>query len=174
MTAVSGNAFTAAEFNTYIRDNLLETAPAKATTATGYFVATGANAIAERLPTSGFTSSAQNTTTTGSFHDLATVGPSVTVTTGTKALVLFQSHCQNTSSASAVQAISVAISGATTSTATFDRAAQIDGLATNEKSTISGFNLVTLNAGSNTFKLQYYASAGVGQFERRHIIVIPF
>ena len=33
MTAVSGSVYTAAQFNTFVRDNLNETAPAKATTA---------------------------------------------------------------------------------------------------------------------------------------------
>lgn len=49
MTAVSGAAFTAAQFNTHVRDNLLETAPAKATTANGLFVATGLHSIEEQV-----------------------------------------------------------------------------------------------------------------------------
>ena len=49
MTAVSGSVLTAAQFNTYVRDNLNETAPAKATAAGQIFVSTAANAIAARL-----------------------------------------------------------------------------------------------------------------------------
>ena len=49
MTAVANAVFTAAQFNTHVRDNLLETAPAKATTTGGYFVATGTNTIVQRV-----------------------------------------------------------------------------------------------------------------------------
>src|SRR5690606_12967068 len=38
MTAVSGSVFTAAQFNQFVRDNLNETAPARATTAGAHFV----------------------------------------------------------------------------------------------------------------------------------------
>jgi hypothetical protein len=50
MTAVANSTFTAAQFNQYVRDNLNETAPAKATSAGSYFVADGVNSIAERTP----------------------------------------------------------------------------------------------------------------------------
>ena len=49
MTAVANTVFTAAQFNQHVRDNLNETAPAKATASGGYFVATGVNAIAQRF-----------------------------------------------------------------------------------------------------------------------------
>ncbi len=42
----TGVPLTSAEMNTYQRDNLLETAPAKATAADELFESTGANAIA--------------------------------------------------------------------------------------------------------------------------------
>ena len=43
MTAVASSVFTAAQFNTFIRDNLNETSPAKATTAGAYFTVSGTN-----------------------------------------------------------------------------------------------------------------------------------
>lgn len=48
MTAVASTAFTAAQFNTHVRDNLNETAPAKATTSGRLIVTAGPNSIAEQ------------------------------------------------------------------------------------------------------------------------------
>lgn len=50
MTAVANTEFTAVQFNTHIRDNLLETAPAKAVNPGSYFAVSGTNSIAERTP----------------------------------------------------------------------------------------------------------------------------
>ena len=94
MTAVDGAIFTAAQFNASIRDNFLETAPAKATAANGYFVATGANSIAQRFPAS-LAVNLLETTASATYGDLATFGPSVTVTTGTKALVIITAQVDN-------------------------------------------------------------------------------
>jgi hypothetical protein len=44
-TFVTGEIITAAHLNTNVRDNMLETTPAKAAAAGDIFVATGANAI---------------------------------------------------------------------------------------------------------------------------------
>jgi hypothetical protein len=90
MTAVAGSTFSAAQFNQYVRDNLNETAPAKATAAGQFFVATGANAIAARTPTSATVATSETTTST-SYADLATVGPAATVTTGVAAMVFIKS-----------------------------------------------------------------------------------
>ena len=72
MTAASNATFTAAEFNAHIRDNLLETEPAKATTNDSYFVTTGANAIAQRSPGSDVINTMQTTTST-SYTNLSSV-----------------------------------------------------------------------------------------------------
>ena len=86
MTAVSNTVFTAAQFNTHVRDNLNETAPAKATTAGTMFIASGANSIVERVPSTAAVTTSESTGGTG-YGNLATPGPAVTVTTGTKAIV---------------------------------------------------------------------------------------
>lgn len=49
-TWVSGETVTAAQLNTHLRDNMLETAPAKVTTAGDIVYATGANALARLAP----------------------------------------------------------------------------------------------------------------------------
>ena len=86
MTAVSGSVFTAAQFNTFVRDNLNETSPAKATTSGAYFTVSGTNEITERVPASASTLVSETTTST-SFTDLTTVGPEVTVDTGASAVL---------------------------------------------------------------------------------------
>jgi hypothetical protein len=74
MTAVANATFTSAQFNQYVRDNLLECAPAKATTPGRLIVTTGPNAITERVVTQASISTSETTTST-SYTDLATTGP---------------------------------------------------------------------------------------------------
>lgn len=45
MTAVSGAALTAAQWNTHVRDNLLETGPAKVTGSNQFLISSGPNAL---------------------------------------------------------------------------------------------------------------------------------
>src|SRR3954463_9664656 len=107
MTAVAGAPFSAAQFNTYVRDNLNETAPAKATAGGQLFVSTGPNAIAARTPTAATVVTSQTTAST-SYTNLATAGPAVTVTTGTQAIALFKASISNdTSNSSSVTAVQV-------------------------------------------------------------------
>ena len=98
VTAVSGALLTAAQWNASVRDNLLETAPAKATTSGRIFVSTGANAIAQREIKTEYLS-ASGTTTSTSFVNLTGggTGPTVAVTTGVLALVNIQCQMNNAS-----------------------------------------------------------------------------
>lgn len=173
MTAVAGNAFTAAQFNTYVRDNLLETAPAKATTAGGYFVATGSNAITQRLAATDHVATTETTTST-SYTNLTTVGPSVTVTTGTTALVAIYSSLQQTVGSGNVISMSYEVSGATTVAAGDTWAVAFTASATNA-SVRSGMTYLHtgLNAGSNTFTAKYRVNGGTGSYVNRRITVLP-
>lgn len=171
MTAVAGNAITDADWNVNIRDNLLETAPAKATTAGGYFVATAANTIAQRLIGTAFIATAQDATA-ASFSDLATVGPSVTVTTGNHALVFFKAHASH-SVTDAVSAISFAVSGSTVIGASFNYSAQADGVPAGNKPSICGFKYIGVSPGSNTFTMKYYTNTPTATFELRELVVVP-
>lgn len=174
MTAVPGAVLTAAHWNTYVRDNLNETAVAKATTAGGFFVATGVNSLAER-----FVGYAENLTTVkgnvASYGDLpASVGPSVTVDTGTKAIVMW-SAMANTDVADAPAGASYAVSGATTIAASSDRRIWFDGMPANNAQTQSTMYFHTnLNAGSNTFTMKFLSDTGGVDWEQRKILVIPF
>src|SRR5215217_3758069 len=83
ITWTTNQVVPSATLNAQLRDNLLETAPGKATTAGAHFVATGSNAIAQRLSQTATVSTLQDTAgSTGSYINLATTGPSVTMTTG--------------------------------------------------------------------------------------------
>jgi hypothetical protein len=173
MTAVANTAFTAAQFNTYVRDNLLETAPAKASAAGQYFVATAANQIATRTVQNATVGTSQSTTST-SYTDLGTVGPTVTVVTGTRAFVSIATTLSNNTTNSACSA-SYAVTGATTIAASDVWRVVSDGLASSNvvRYGMSGFR-TDLNAGTNTFTMKYLAGSNTATFANREIVVIPF
>jgi len=171
MTAIATAAFTAAQFNTYVRDNLVQTAPAKATTAGGIFVATGTNAIAERIPTAATVSTSQTTAST-SYANLSTSGPTVTVTTGAQAIVMWSAFTQNSTSG-ASNAIAFEISGATTHSASDVDATRFQAASNSDFERSSGLAFVSLTPGSNTFQMKYRVSGGTGTFANRHLCVIP-
>lgn len=174
MTAVANAVFTAAQFNTHVRDNFLETAPAKATTAGSLFVATGTNAIAQRTPTTANVfGSCTRTANSYAAPDTGTVGPAVTVTTGTQALVILNADCFNTT-ATSTALMGFAVSSASTVSASDSYAiGQVSsGTAVGNKIG-SAFYVSGLTAGSNIFTAQYKASANTGTFQDRHITVVP-
>jgi hypothetical protein len=181
MTAVAQAVWTAAQWNTGVRDNLLETLPGKATTAGRWFVSSGINptTIAERdiiadsnVDDGTTTSTSYTATLTGSVGNCT-----VTATTGTSALV-FVNSCMSHSSASAVQLTSVAVSGATTKAASDDWAWQCDGVIAgqfNRGGTVVYFgddgDHGALTAGSNTFTAQFRTSSGTLTVSNSEIIV---
>lgn len=172
MTAVANSVFTAAQFNTFVRDNLNETAPAKATVTSSHFVGNGTNSIAERISAGQLVSAAETTAST-SFVDLATVGPSVTVTTGTKAFIFIRAGMENSGANSACH-MAMEISGATSSVASLTRAITTAGLGAASRMRIgAGIFVDFLVAGSNTFTAKYSVSANTGTFVTREISVIP-
>ncbi len=113
------------------------------------------------------------TTTSTSYTDLTTAGPAVTVTTGTKVLVIVSVYVSANATPGARSYMDFAISGATTRSASdttaylarTDTGGDIWGRA-------SAANLVTVTAGSNTFTAKYRVSSGTGTFVDRSIIVI--
>lgn len=176
MTAVANTAFTAAQFNTHVRDNLLETSPAKATagvTTGSHLVKSGTNQVAFRTSSSASVNTQQSTTST-SYTNLATNGPAVTVTTGTRALVIFNASITNSSTNSSFA--SVGVTGATSISAVDDYAIRHrDGTGTGGEEQMGRAHFfTTLTAGSNTFTMKYRVIGGTGSFDNREIIVIPF
>jgi hypothetical protein len=175
LTFASNAVLTASQLNTHLRDNLLETAPAKATTAGQIFVATGANAIAARTIQSA-RNDAQDTTTNTAFGDLSTsVGPSVTVTTGAQALVVVSARLSCSGSSNFAYA-GFDVTGATTRLA--DSAETVSTRQAGGSGEFIGASRVVyvtgLTPGSNVFTMRYRVSGpSTGTFELRNIIVIP-
>jgi hypothetical protein len=175
MTAVSGSVYTAAQFNTFVRDNLNETAPAKAATAGSHFAVVGPNEIAERTA-AGLLDADSGTTTSTSFTDLdgpALAGPAVTVTTGPSALVVV--HCTLSNSGAGSARMAYDVSGATTIAAADNRGVGTFGVAgvTQIAGTVALHAFGSLTPGSNTFTAKYRVSSGTGTFSARRIAVFP-
>jgi hypothetical protein len=172
-TAVANAVLPAATWNATVRDNLNATAVALASAASQFFVATGVNALAARA-VSGATVATSQTRTATSYGNLTTVGPQVTITTGTIAFVLFTAAVQNTNANSATNC-SVAVSGATSIAASDAWRTVLDGVSANQVNRVAGFHLFTgLNAGSNTFTMQYKVGSGTGTYADRELLVFPF
>jgi len=132
---------------------------------------------ASAAPTSAVASVATNqSTTSATYTDLTTSGPAVTITTGTKALVIISAQMQNDTGARGA-AMSFAVSGATTTAADdeFSIINRIDadggvGRIFNQGSAAYS---VTLTAGSNVFTAKYRnVNGSTASFQRRQIVVI--
>ncbi|MFC8423928.1 hypothetical protein ACFUN7_24135 [Streptomyces sp. NPDC057236] len=174
MTAVANSTFTAAQFNAYVRDNLNETAPAKATASSGYFVGDGVNSIAERFAVSASELGAGETTST-TYTDLnapANVGPTVTLETGPTALVIVRCSLENSGTGSARMAYEV--SGATSLAPADNRGVGFFGAAGGNFNGSDASLWTSLTPGVNTFTARYRVSSGTGEFASRRIIVMPF
>lgn len=174
MTAIAGSVFTAAQFNTFLRDNLSECPAAKATTPGAHFAVSATNQVAERIPQQQSVNTSESTSST-SFADLATTGPTVTVTTGSSALIFATAEIGN-STASAPGRVGVDITGATTETPDGNHVLRQESSGTAEFQRCTVARLHTaLTPGVNVFKLMY-AVVGVSTatFGTRNIAVIPF
>ncbi len=116
--------------------------------------------------TTGYVNTTTNETTSStSYTDLSTV-TSVTVTTGTKALVLFGAKVNPPSGA--LSSCSIAVSGATTISANDDNRIGTE----NGDASIFRAIQFTLTAGSNTFTMKFKTSSGTASYSNRVISVI--
>lgn len=111
-------------------------------------------------------------TSSATYTDLATVGPQVTLTTGTQALVIISAGI-NIPSYDWVSSMSIAVSGATTIAASDSR--MLSQNAHNQTRAASRVVLFdSLTAGSNTFTAKYKAGGGTSAtFSDRSLMVIP-
>lgn len=173
----SANAvLTAAELNEQLRDNLMEQMPALAAVEGSWFSVADVNELIERSLASDEVLAVEQTAST-SYVDLATVGPEVTIETGTSALVLF-SGLLYSDSTGAQCCMSYGVSGATPTRAASDDSAIIsDGLGTNGN--VWGFMsfdfVEDLTPGANIFTAKYRAGgAGTMTAYARTLTVWPF
>jgi hypothetical protein len=178
MTAVAGAIIASADFNTFVRDNLNATEAAKALNPDGgFFAVTGLNAIAERVITTAVVDVSESTSST-TYVNLATVGPSVTVQTSTKAIVAFGARIGDNSNTAGTPSttMSVGVTGATTIAADVSWSAGIiqpTALGRQVAIYTSRWYLFTLTAGSNTFTCKYATSSDSPTFDHRSLHVIP-
>jgi hypothetical protein len=173
-TWAANAVLTAADLNIHLRDNMLETMPAKAVTEGSIFVTSGANSIVERQIVTARVTTSQSTSST-SYTNLATVGPTVSVTTGTGAIIFHSCSVQN--NGSGFSSMSWDISGATTRAALDADAIRHDGVAASNPWKLGVTDIVTavLTPGVNTFTAKYKAESGsTATFADRFICVIPF
>lgn len=177
-TWVAAEILTADMLNEQLRDNLLETMPAKAKTPGAFFVTTEENVITERISHAARIDASETTAST-SFTDLATVGPSVTVETGTKALIVISAEILN-DNANAQSVMSWTMSGASNrlpgASAVELTALISDGVPVNSPWGCAMADLhVGLTPGITTFTATYRAGgAGTARFQNRFICVFPF
>lgn len=169
-TFVSGAVLTAAQLN-ILATNLLETAPAKATSSGQIFVSTGVNTITARTPGSGFATVTESTTSTA-FTDLTTFGPTVTATTGANALVFMNAYLSNTVNG-ATSSVGLDISGATTSPPSAIYLSLTTAQADQQVTCGASRMVIGLTSGSNVFTMKYVVGGGTGLFGRRSMSVIP-
>jgi hypothetical protein len=171
-TAVAGSTvLTSSIWNSSVRDNLLETGAAKVSGARQTISGAGSNQVAARQVAQASVATSQNTSST-SYTDLATPGPSVTVTTGTRCLIIL-SATMATNAANAYANATWTVSGATSTTSGWAIISYRSAVA-NDQIRMSGIDYPgSINAGTNTFKMVYSASGGTATFVYRNIIVWP-
>lgn len=109
-------------------------------------------------------------TTSATFTDLATTGPTVTVTTGTDAIVIVS--CKLTCNTNTTPRMGFAVSGATTIAAADASATAVNTTGADGQLVLStAIYRVTLTAGSNTFTAKY-RSGNTATFADRWIYVV--
>lgn len=149
-----------------LTDTFAAKAPLASPTFTGNVVWSGAT-----LRTATASVATSQTTTSASYTDLATAGPAVTLTTGTKVLVIIGAHIFG-SQTTYLNYMSFAVSGATTVSAS-DTTCLLAGVPTRIQA-CAAYLMTTLTAGSNTFTAKYRSEAGTNTatFLNRFISVI--
>lgn len=153
---VTGEVVTAATLNTYVKDNLIDLD--RRTSPQGAYVAT------------------DESTSSATFVDLATVGPAVTVVIGSTGKSLISIYCALYNTVAGSLAImSYAWSGASTSPASdtwgIGFAPAVGGAAGGAR--FGATHLGSSAAGSSTFSAKYLASADTAHFVNRRLVVTP-
>ena len=176
MTAVPGTVFTASQYNRFIRDNLMETAVAKATEAGQYFVVDGINSISARKPAAAFVFAGETTSST-TYADLATPGPTVTLETGERAFVMLSAGMEPVSVNNISGVMAIQVTGASNIAASDQNGVSLDGITAGTGNIRMGIThlIDNLTPGTNVFQCKYRAHSGSSfRFWRRTLVVFPF
>ncbi len=161
---------TAAQLNQQIRDNMNESPVASASLTGQYWCATGTTAGALRRVDQDSITSSNNYTST-SYGDTTAAGPTVSATTGARALVGLAAAINNSVSGQDTF-MSFEVSGATSVSPSDTRAISVT--STSVARIGATFFLTSLTAGSNTFQCKYKVSGNTGTYAGRSIYVVPF
>lgn len=172
-TAVAGSTVTAAMWNASIRDNLLACETAQVWDVSQTISGTGPNAVTAHQVASASVTTSQTTTST-TYTDLATVGPSVTLDTGQNVLIILSATLA-TNTAGGFANATWNVSGAHNATSGW-AILNFRSAVANDQIRMSGIDYPVpgITAGTNTFKMVYSASSGVtATFIYRNIVVWP-
>lgn len=173
VTYVSGQPLTAAQLNTALRDNMNETAPAKALRASGYFAANGANSIAERIIRRSFVR--DSISVTSSTYVSASSGPEIEVTHSGSILALWtvRLHVAANVGPTNVACCAAEVVGQTSSSDLW--ALQHPGAVVDLTRAESAWLFTGLTPGTDTVRLEYrVVGGGPAVFYQRELLVMPF
>ena len=122
-------------------------------------------------PVAGLVSTQQSTTSTAAWADLATVGPSVTLVTGTTALIRLSVEIE--APAGTYARAAVAVSGATTIAAADRTSVRVSGNSgVIVAATVSRTMVISgLTSGTNVFTIKHIVGSGTGYFYLRELTV---
>lgn len=172
---------TASDWNTFIRDNLEQTLAAKATTPGAHFVALDVNHVVERYTTTAADAGGEaQASTTGAFAhpSSGTVGPVVTVATGSRALVIWSCRMRS-STVGCVPQCSIRVTGATSVTAdenwmlAYENSIALGDTGRPFHGSMSHV-FTGLTPGTNSFTMLFNTSgAGTAAYAFRQLTVIP-
>jgi hypothetical protein len=118
--------------------------------------------------------SGNNSTNSATFTGLSTA-QAVTLTTGTKVMIIITAKCETNSGTGNIAYMGYAISGATTVAASDGKAAAWANRVastSNVYDTRTSVFFETVTAGSNTFTAQVRTTAGSSYFQERQLLVI--
>lgn len=173
LTAVTNVALTAAQWNASVRDNLLETAVAKATAANRLFVSVGANQVEEREWLTAFVGTS-DTTASNAYTTIASAGPTVTIHTGVNAISMHGAYSEN-ATAGGRSWMSIDLSGATPSINASDTRSWTSCSSSANESYMGSFTYLwdgVLNVGTNVFSARYRTTVGTGRWAQRNLCVL--
>lgn len=119
----------------------------------------------------GATVATSQTTASTSYADLATTGPAVTITTGTKAIVTVSGHLENNTTAN-LPIMGYAVSGATTIAAADTAAAIVGTMYVGTAYMQLSYTDYTagLTAGANVLTAKYRVTGNTGTFSNRRLV----
>ncbi len=184
ITFVPDTVLTAAQLNIHVRDNLNETAPAKASTVGSIFVTSGKNRISEQYPQFDFVE-ATETTTSQEFTDLKSSGPEVTTHATFGAFISISAQLQNSVNGGFCivgftvvkppQTEEEGTDGEVVHDPTDERSLLHESGSSGQDRTGSYTTLIGVpEPGEYTFIMKYRVTTGTGTFLRRYLTLIPF